>query len=374
MVEYGRHRRWDPCIAHQQDEVDRFFACYLTKTERKVLLVAGAGFDPRARAVAYRLRVSPNEVHALFIKENRPNPPSEQSDRAEENTKALMSALPNQQLVPVDIFGSDGAVVGGRNIVNILVEQDVQEYTDIVVDISALSVGTSFPIIRYYFESIVVGSVQANLHLFVAHDPGLDTEIRSIPSDEAGYVHGFRGGASLFDNSSAARLWLPQLASGRRNALEKLYDFVGPDDTCPILPFPASDPLIGDRLAGEYLNELENSWQVDTRNIVYADEGDPLDLYRTVLRLDDMRRPIFEGSGGSMVILSPLGSKVMALGALMAALERDLPVAHVEPIGYRVASSVPSIIDQPNLIHVWLEGDVYPRPRPVWSREGSGTA
>ena len=65
-----------------------------------------------------------------------------------------------------------------------------------------------------------------------------------------------------------------------------------------------------------------------------------------------------------MLILSPLGSKVMALGALMAALERDLPVARVESLGYDLEASVPERIDQPHLIHVWLEGEVYPQSRP----------
>ena len=66
-----------------------------------------------------------------------------------------------------------------------------------------------------------------------------------------------------------------------------------------------------------------------------------------------------------MLILSPLGSRVMALGALMAALERDLPVAYLESIGYELEATVPVEINQPSLIHLWLEGDVYPQPRPA---------
>jgi hypothetical protein len=61
----------------------------------------------------------------------------------------------------------------------------------------------------------------------------------------------------------------------------------------------------------------------------------------------------------------------MALGALMAALERDLPVAHLEPIGYDLAAIVPGIITAPSIVHVWLEGDVYPAPRPALQAEGA---
>ena len=357
--------RWDPCIVHRGDDVDEFLAQYFGKSDRRILLVAGVGFDARACVLAARLRDTDAVTHALLIKEERPNPPQELLDRASANEAALLATLPEQEVQSIDVFGSDGAVVVGRNVVNILTRQGLDSTTDVAVDISALSVGTSFPIIRYFVERIVHSKESVNLHLFVAHDPHLDASIRATASDTPGYVHGFKGRSTLYDTTDAARLWLPQLATGRRRALTKLYDFVDPHDTCPILPFPATNPRRGDELAAEYLTELESTWEVDTRNIVYADEGDPLDLYRTILRLDDLRQNVFEATGGSMLILSPLGSKVMALGALLAALERDLPVAHLESIGYELEASGPETIDPPSLIHVWLEGEVYPHPRPA---------
>ena len=361
----GLYRRWDPCIAHRGEEVDTFISQYFGRRDRKVLLVAGAGFDPRACVVARRLSVAAQEMRALLIKEDRPSPPRRQAEQADVNTATLLATLPKSQVVAIKIFGTDNAVVGGRGIMNVLGGQSFAGLTDVIIDISALSVGTSFPIIRYFVERIVERQETVNLHLFLVHNPHLDAEIGSIPSDAPGYVHGFKGGSTLYDAANAARLWLPQLTTGRRGTLGKLFDFVAPHDTCPILPFPARDPRLGDALAEEYLTELESSWSVDTRNIVYADEGDPLDLYQTILRLDDLRRPVFEETGGSMLVLSPIGSKVMALGALMAALERDLPVAYLEPIGYEFKQTQLSRDDRPDLIHIWLEGDVYPQPRPA---------
>ena len=364
--------RWDPCVVHRGDDVDGFFRQYLGKSARKIFFVAGAGFDPRACALAARLRETDAVVRALLIKEERPNPAQELLDRALANEAVLLSTLADGQVESIDVFGSDGAVVGGRNAVNILTRQGLDSVTDVVVDISALSVGISFPIVRYFVERLVYGEESTNLHLFVAHDPDLDAGIRAMSSDKPSYVHGFKGRSTLYDTTNAARLWLPQLATGRRWALTKLYDFVDPHDTCPILPFPATNPRLGDVLAEEYLTELESTWGIDTRNIVYADEGDPLDLYRTILRLDDLRQNVFEATGGSMLIVSPIGSKVMALGALLAALERDLPVAHLESISYQLDTSVPKAIDPPNFIHVWLEGEVYRELRPPlrggWSR------
>jgi hypothetical protein len=272
-------------------------------------------------------------------------------------------------MVSVNIFGSDGAVVGGRNAVVLIGKQNYTDITDVVVDISALSVGTAFPIIRYLVERSAKSPSEFNLHLFVTHDPILDGTIASVSSDAPSFVHGFRGGSTLYGSASAAKLWLPQLASGRVAALGRLHSFVDPHDTCPILPFPAIDPRAGDRLAEEFLTELESGWSVDTRNIVYADESDPLDLYRTILRLDDLRKPVFAEVGGSLLVLSPLGSKVMALGALMAALERDLPVAYLEAISYEYDGSTAHAVPV-DIIHVWLEGEVYPQPRPALHNEG----
>ena len=58
----------------------------------------------------------------------------------------------------------------------------------------------------------------------------------------------------------------------------------------------------------------------------------------------------------------------MALGALMAALERDLPVAYLEAIGYEFDGSAAQ--EGPvDVIHIWLEGEVYPQPRPALNIE-----
>jgi hypothetical protein len=113
-------------------------------------------------------------------------------------------------------------------------------------------------------------------------------------------------------------------------------------------------------LIEEFGEELQSSWSVDARDLVYADEKSPLDLYRTILRIDDARRRVFASVGGSQIILSPLGSKALALGALMAALERDFTILHVEAIGYTLdAARADSVPASDELVHIWLHGDAY---------------
>ncbi|OKH72774.1 hypothetical protein EB72_20125 [Mycobacterium sp. SWH-M1] len=122
----------------------------------------------------------------------------------------------------------------------------------------------------------------------------------------------------------------------------------------------------------EYRDELLEAWEVDSRNLVYADEYDPLDVYRTILRIDDLRRPVFETTGGSTIIVSPTGTKLMALGSLMASIERDLPVAYLEAEAYEMDENVAVSEENPILVHLWLEGVAYLDNRPPL-RRGLGT-
>jgi hypothetical protein len=109
-------------------------------------------------------------------------------------------------------------------------------------------------------------------------------------------------------------------------------------------------------LIESFAAEVRDAWFVDHRDYLYAAENDPLDLYRTILRIDTLRQHTYEASGGSVTVLSPLGSKVMAMGALMAALERPLPVVYVETQRYAVDRSAPA---PSGVIHVWLAGSAY---------------
>ena len=363
-------RRWDPCVFHQDDEIDQFLQGYLARPDRQILLVAGIGFDPRSCAVARRLARAGAAMRALLLTEVRPSPSNDLLNRADQNRTELHSLIPEALEERVEIFGSQNAVVGGRTVIATLQQQPLENVTDVVVDISALSIGTSFPIVRFLVERIAAGCNPQNLHVLFAYEPRVDVAIRSIPEDAPGYVHSFNCGSSLSTEGSA-KLWMPQLANSRRSTLRRVYEFVAPDDTCPVLPFPASDPRRGDALAEEYLTEIVNTWSVDERNIVYADESDPLDLYRTVLRLDDRRQPMFAATGGSTLVLSPFGGKAMALGALLAAIERDLPVAYIESVEHALGTEVPRSIGEPDLVHLWLEGDAYPQPRPALRRADS---
>jgi hypothetical protein len=357
-----RSARWDRCVYHLGKYTEEFFERYLSEPHRQVLLLGGAGFDPRSTAIAERLaRHGSGRTHGYFLREERPRPEPTLVARAKENEKALLDLLPGSKVQRLDVFATDSAVVGGRTAIRLIDDLPIEGLTDIFVDFSALSIGVAFPIVRY-----LLGRVEQsgqNLHLVITDEPVTDAAISSIEAEMADAVHGFKGGWGLADNSRAAVLWMPQLAKGGRAALERIRQRIQPHAFCPILPFPAANPRLPDELIEHYGDEFENSWHVDARDVVYASERGPLDLYRTILRMDDSRKRVFAEIGGSQIVLSPLGSKALAVGALMAALERDFTIMYVEALGYSVnfAKLDAARATQPTeLVHVWLHGEAYP--------------
>lgn len=351
--------RWDTCISHRSDATTVFIREYFSTGDRSALFIGGAGFDPRATVVASALAATGVKRRAVVLRETRRDPARNLLDSADRNL-AVMRQCFGADVIPTEIaiFESDDAIVGGRNAVSAASKFNYDGITDIIVDLSALSIGVSFPIVNF-----LVRRARCNLHIFVSHQPSLDEQIVASTNETATHIHGFRGGFNTDETSSAAKLWLPQLCKGRRDAFERIHKAIDPDETCPILPFPSQNPRTGDILCEYYMDEFENSWMVDARNLIYAAEDDPLDLYRIILRLQDARTPVFKQYGGSLIVLSPLGSKVMALGSLMAALERDLPLYYLESISYETPTAVLTVPSSTSLVHVWLEGLIYPPHR-----------
>lgn len=356
-------RRWDPCVIHRAHVATQFIAQLFAEARRRIVLIAGAGFDPRSAAACELIAtVASGRISALLIREERPNPDPRLLQRADANTAKMTRLIPTAKVAHINIFANDGAAIGGRAVIEEVRALSLADVTDVVVDLSALSIGVAYPVVRLLDQVIARLRHIVNLHLVVNDEPLLDGAIQPEATDRASTVHGFQGGFGLDSNSRAIKLWLPQLIRGKRPILERIYQYLTPDEVCPILPFPSRDARLGDMLLDHYRPEIESAWGVDARHLVYADERNPLDLYRSILTIADARHRVFEHVGGSLILLSPLGSKALAVGALMAAIERDFPVVHVEALGYTADVEK---LDARNatgaeLVHLWLAGEAWP--------------
>jgi hypothetical protein len=364
-----RPRRWDPCVYHRGSEASEFLRRYLACDDRHVFFVGAAGFDPRSTRICEIVaHAAQQRIQGLLLREERPGPPASLERRADDNCKRMQVVLPDSEVKHVQIFASDNAVIGGRRAV-LCVSAIPAGTTDVFVDVSAMSIGVSFPLIKQILNLAETdGTHSCNVHVVVCDEPTTDNAIEAVRCDRASPIHTFQGGWGLDDRDRAATLWMPQLSRGKQTVLDQIFQVLRnaqPDTViCPILPFPASNPRLADELLEEYAEQLQQSWQIDARDLVFAHEKSPLDLYRTILRIDDARSRVFADVGGSQIVLSPLGSKALSLGALMAAIERSFTVMYVEALGYTMANDNPELATDPeeDLVHIWLHGDAY-KPR-----------
>jgi hypothetical protein len=365
-------RLWDPCVAHGAGASEEFLSTFFADKARTAVVLAGAGFDPRStHATELLAGILGDRLRGIFLREERSGVQSVLTEMGDASARRLTQLVPRSRVAAFPVFSTDNATVGGRRTVEVLKVETWTDVTDIIVDLSALSVGVAFPLVKLLLG--IARKHQRNLHVVVTDDPSIDEEIDGISSEKAETLFSFKGELGLHDTSNVTILWLPQLTARRKRALGRVYATLTEDqevEVCPLLPFPARDPRRGDELIEVYQEEFESIWRVDARDLIYVDERKPLDLYRTVLDIDDARRRVFRKLGGSLTVLSPFGSKVQSLGALMAALERDFPVMYVETLAYR---STPAAGDGGELVHVWLHGEAYGHATPTGAAIGTST-
>jgi hypothetical protein len=355
------HDHWENCVAHFDAQVDVFAAEYFGRTDVHCLLVAAAGFDPRSLGIATLLAGHlGNRLSGLFIREERGTPEASLVAAANQNAEQLRALVPGCEIAPVDIFSNDNAPVAGARMASVMRSHSIPaETTDIVLDMTALSIGVAFPAARLLLDYCEGRGIA--FHIMIASNPELDDAIASEPGDRPIAVRGFAGEDQSHAALDIARIWVPQLAKGRSAALTDIGRSIrGTYKICPVVPFPARDPRRADALIAEYETQLVDEWQVDPRDLVYVSESNPLDCYRTLStlakRYSDAVNQIFVPS----IILSPIGSRVMAAGALMAAIEHDLPVQYIETVRYDFDPAKPTAAATSDMrVHLLLSGPAY---------------
>jgi hypothetical protein len=141
---------------------------------------------------------------------------------------------------------------------------------------------------------------------------------------------------------------------------------VTPDETCPVLPSPATNPRRGDNLILEYREFLFDQIRVEPQNFIYASEENPFEVYRQLVRAIRRYDQSFGPLGGARFALSALSSKLMSVGALLAAYDLkgagiDVAIAHIECEGYVVDGDPKNGVDKSKgtPYSLWLTGECY---------------
>lgn len=336
--------------------------------QRRGLFIAGRGFDPRTLE-GPRAIVStgfPIAACCLIRLRNLQDSPDRPHSLAAATNESEMQALFHKSAFEVkDIAVRDesGRIVGSTQIRMAFDETDrISNFTDVIVDITALPMSIIFPLLGTLISAHDIlrndDKPGFNLHCIVCENADLDEHIVAEGGDIADYIDPFRGRGGLAAEAEPITIWAPALGERQEAVLRKIFDMLGPDEVKPFLPFPSRNARRGDELVAEYHSLLFDTWEVDPRGFLYADERDPFDIYRQIGELSAEYSRSLKSLGLTNTVVSAPTSKLLSLGVLLAAFEHSLAVVHVEPTGYSLDEDGTSMDDN-ELFEVWLTGEAY---------------
>lgn len=358
-------------------EFDRFWKDYLSHSQRNILFVMGLGFDPRClncfKIINENLAKSKIKVMVIQYDDDF-------KDRKllgtslENNIEELQSLVPRKDWLAKSIktmLGSD--YVMSVEASKILTKSEFNEYTDIVIDVSSMPNGVYFPMIRTLLDWINSNEIQQkngqklNLHLVVAENASFDSKIiASGVDDKVTFMYKFGKVLQSEAKKDLKKVWIPLLGENQKNLLIKINQEIAPKEVCPVFPMPSADPYRSTNLFLEHRELLIDSLDIDSRNFIYANENNPFETFRRIYETAHRYFEAFKPLGGCSVVISPLSSKLLCVGALLAAHElleegSNAGIAHVENQTYTLMDGVDLETVKKNSIPytMWLTGEVY---------------
>ena len=365
--------RWDPGFLCNGEHFEPFWAQLAGEpnSNRSGLLIAGRGFDPRTTVGPRALVRSGFPINACCLIQLKPT--FDHPDRARSvtaaNNEAIMRDLfedASFELAEIPVLNENGRPASFPHIRDLLTSPNrLNGFTDVIVDISAFPTSVSFPLlailIRLSAEMKQATASTFNLHCIVCENASIDQLIVSEGGDVAEYIDPFHGQHNLASAADPITIWAPVLGERQSAALDKIHSTLGPKEVKPFLPSPSLQPRRGDQIVAEYRSLLFSAWGVDPKAFIYADERDPFDIYRQIVALADDYAESLAPLQDAYTIVSSHSSKLLSLGVLLAAVERNLAVMHVEPTGYHLPESNQPL-DTSELFEVWLTGEAYDVP------------
>ena len=378
---------WNSYFLRSGDGAREFWKNHLSNGTRNVLYVIGLGFDPRMCDGLRMILSAKNRIElkclVVEIDEGADSITGDLASNVSENRESLIKLMEGNAQIEfrqIDMWKGNGLGkrrVGQKNATELFRNlSEIENYSDIIVDISALPRGIYLPLISKLFylidqeESELTRRRVPNLHVIVSENVSMDNRIQSVGVDEkADYIIGSgRGGLDTEQSANIPRIWIPILGEGQGEQLERIYELISPDEICPVLPSPSENPRRGDNILLEYRELLFVKWMIEPRNMIYASENNPFEAYRriceAVRHYDSALKPL----GGCLIVVSANSSKLLSIGALLSTHEMRKKVsksriglAHVDSQGYNFSTSKLGLPDtnKGNIFTIWLLGECY---------------
>ena len=260
---------------------------------------------------------------------------------------------------------------------------EIDGKTDVILDVSSLPRATYLALLTNILHKLVPNKGQlpgaphplfangVNFQVLVAEDAQLDGQIRAEdPSNDLVMIPGFITAWQAESHQDRPLVWFPVLGENRVNQLQKIIDSAlipMEAEVCPVVPHPSKDPRRADNLLVEYRGPLFDSRKTPTSNILYAHESHPFEAYRQLLGAMRRYQDSMTIMGGCRLVVTPLGSKLITLGAGLACFEMrpsdwnakyGVAIPHAEPRRY--LASVESLLQStPEISLLLLTGQAY---------------
>ncbi len=362
--------RWEPGFICSGNEFESFWSDLKTEStaSRKGLFIAGRGFDPRTTegpSVIARVGFPIEKFWAIRLTDPLEVPDRPRNPAAAENESQMRDLFPDAkfEICEIAMRNDEGRLVGSAEIRRKFADpRRFSDYTDIIVDITAMPTSVSFPLLGTLIslaDEIVAKNIPPfNLHCIVCENAELDEMISQEGGDFSDYIDPFRGKSGLAAQPDPITIWAPVLGERQFAPLQKIHEMLSPAEVKPFLPSPSLDPRRADQLVAEYHTLLFDTFEVGPRGFIYADERDPFDIYRQISELAVEYARALSPLGTTNTVVSAHSSKLLSLGVLLAAFENDLAIAHVEPTGYDLDPAAMDVGTN-ELFEIWLTGAAY---------------
>lgn len=357
----------------------------------RLLYVGGRGFDVRAQVVMDRFIGSiqsaaciVEKAELLLVGFTQYQLSDDLRNETVENARALeqrFASIGTSQTVMIDPTTEDEDDLSASNALRIgtaRVLRAITDQTDIVLDVSSLPRIVYLSLMLALLERLVptrehdapLAASGINLQILVGEDVDLDSKIQSEdPSNELVLIPGFASALQTESTRDWPLVWFPVLGENRVAQLQKvLYDQIPESaEICPVLPHPSRDPRRADRLLIEYKQLLFDTSKTPLTNILYAHESNPFEAYRQLLGAMQRYQRSFSVIGGCRLVVTPLASKLITLGAALACYEMRLDIVdgnygvaipYAEPKRY-VVSAAALHASKPEVSAIILTGDAY---------------
>jgi hypothetical protein len=374
--------RWENYFMRSGSDFKTFWDNYQTKAKPSVLFIMGIGFDPRTiLGIESIYSHKSGELRDTIVlryfrnKEEISDPPTPQVKSHLDRLSFILSqnGFPDAQINNIVLRSDDDKSTASVNANNIITDETFfDKYTDIVIDVSAMPRGIFIPLINKSLDIIDTynseNNPKKNLHVIVSENSKLDSLIHDRGTDEdASYIYGL-GIKEIDRTSEQKQVWIPIIGENQTKQFDMIKAELQPVEVSPILPFPSENLRRGDNLIIEYQDRLLNDSNFETKNIVYADESNPFQVYRLLNKTIQRYNDSFQLLTGCKVIISTLSSKLLTIGAFMAVYEKrkehyNVGIMHVESMGHRLDDRYEEqkmeISKENKLFEIWLAGAPY---------------